>query len=36
LLYYISAAFYNAVALMAMSFVMERKEGLFERSYAAG
>ena len=28
--------FYNSVALIAMSFVLERKEGLFERSYAAG
>ena len=28
--------FYNSVALTAMSFVLERKEGLFERSYAAG
>ena len=26
----------NAVALTAMSFILEKKEGLFERSYAAG
>ena len=28
--------FYNAIAMTAMNFVLERKEGLFERSYAAG
>ena len=26
----------NSLALTSMSFILEKKEGLFERSYAAG
>ena len=28
--------FINSLALTSMSFMLEKKEGLFERSYAAG
>ena len=28
--------FYNAIAITALNFILEGKEGLFERSYAAG
>ena len=28
--------FIDSIAMTAMNFILERKEGLFERSYAAG
>ena len=28
--------FIDSIAMTAMTFILERKEGLFERSYAAG
>ena len=33
---YFSVVFLNSIALTAMAFIMERKEGVFERAYSAG
>jgi len=32
----LSIVFFNSIAMTAMAFVVERKEGLFERAYSAG